>query len=178
MTSIAIDSAKPASRVPVDQLSKRILRCLAGNVAPDVGAIARDVGANEDVVRHRLGTLQDCGVLRGFNVRLDHSLLGQSFEFLVSGTASQGTDKQAIGRLCSTMDVTRVFGLASSRSLAFTVVGAEPAATQARAMALAQEAGLVQAQAVMIVNTFHDQAGSPLPATAGIETVGVEMVAA
>ncbi|HJQ93028.1 MAG TPA: Lrp/AsnC family transcriptional regulator [Candidatus Thermoplasmatota archaeon] len=173
MTSLSIDPAKPASRVPMDQLSKRILRCLATNVAPDVGAIAKDVGANEDVVRHRLGTLQDCGVLRGFNVRLDHNLLGQSYEFLVSGVASQGTDKQAIGRLCSATEVTRVFGLASSRSVAFTVVGADPAATQARAMALAQEAGLVQPQAVLIVNTFHDGAGSALTGA-----VATEMVAA
>lgn len=162
MTSLLTDPAKPASRVPMDQMSKRILRCLASNLALDVGAIAKDVGASEDVVRHRLGTLQDGGVLR-FNVQLDHSLLGQSYEFLVSGAASQGTDKQAIGRLCSTSDVTRVFGLASSRSLAFTVVGSDPAATQARALALAQEAGLVQPQAVLIVNTFHDSAGAALP---------------
>jgi len=173
MTSLSIDPAKPASRVPVDQLSKRILRCLAGNVAPDVSAIAKDVGANEDVVRHRLQSLQGSGVLRGFNVRLDHSLLGQSYEFLVSGVASQGTDKQAIGRLCSSAEVTRVFGVASSRSLMFTVVGAEPAATQARALALAQEAGLVQPQAILIVNTFHDGAASPLA-----DAVAAEMVAA
>lgn len=163
MTSLANDPAKPAPRVSMDQLGKRILRCLASNVALDVGAIAKEVGANEDVVRHRLGTLQDCGVLRGFNVRIDSSQLGHSYEFLVSGAAGEGTDKRAIGRLCSTTDVTRVFGLASARSLAFTVVGDDPTATQARAMALAQEAGLVQPQAVLIVNTFHDRAGSALP---------------
>jgi DNA-binding Lrp family transcriptional regulator len=171
MTTLAIDPAKPASRVPMDQLSKRILRRLASNVALDVGGIAKDVGANEDVVRHRLATMQECGVLRGLNVRIDSTLLGHSYEFLVSGAAGEGTDKQAIGRLCSTTDVTRVFGLASARSLAFTVVGSDPTATQVRALALAQEAGLVQPQAVLIVNTFHDRAGSAMPDAAAADLV-------
>jgi DNA-binding Lrp family transcriptional regulator len=168
-----------ASPAPVDQISKRILRCLSSNVALDVGAIARAVGASEEVVRHRLAALQDGGVLRGIGVRIDSSLLGNSYEFLVSGAAGEATDKQAIGRLCSTTDVTRVFGLAAARSFAFTVVGHDPAATQARALALAQQAGLVQPQAVLIVKTFQDRAGSALPDALGLpDALAAEPVAA
>jgi len=180
-----VPSPKPTAHVPVDQISKRILRFLASNVALDVVAIARQVGANEEVVRHRLGTLQDGGVLQGLSVRIDSSRLGHSYEFLVSGAAGATTDRQAIDRLCATGDVTRVFGLASSRSLAFTVVGNDAAATQERALALARDAGLVQPQAVLIVTTFQDRAGAvpvvgwaaePAP-TLGADTLPAEAVA-
>lgn len=161
MTPIILDP-KPV-RVPMDQVTKRILRRLASNVAVDMGAIAKEIGASEEVVRSRVGAMQDGGLLQGFNVRLAPDLLGHAYEYLVSGAPSEATDRQAIGRLCAAGGVTRVFGLASAHSVAFTVVGSDPAATQRRGLDLARQAGLVQPQAILIVNTFHDGAASVLP---------------
>jgi DNA-binding Lrp family transcriptional regulator len=163
MSAILVPQPKTPARIPMDQMTKRILSRLADNVCFDVASIAKEVGAAEEVVRHRLGVLQEGGVLQGFDVRYNHGLIGQAFEFLISGTPTEATDKAAIERLCTSADVTRVFGLASTHSVAFTVVGLNAAAAQARGLALAKEAGLTKPQAILIVNTFHDRASSALP---------------
>jgi DNA-binding Lrp family transcriptional regulator len=132
---------------------------VSANVSLDASAIARHIGASEEVVRHRIAAMQQAGVLRGINPRIDPAALGHRYEYLVSGVPTAQTNRQAIESLCSASDVTRVFGMASHHSVAFTVLGGEMAKTQDRALELARAAGLVQAQAVMIVNTFHDQSG-------------------
>jgi DNA-binding Lrp family transcriptional regulator len=150
----------PASRVPLDQVAKRILASLATPAALDPAAIARSIGASESVVRQRLTAMQEAGVLRGLNPRIDPAALGEAYEYLVSGVPTAETDRPAIDRLCAAPGVTRVFGMASRHSVAFTVRGQASAQTQDRALGLARAAGLVQAQAVLIVNTFHDQNGA------------------
>ncbi|MCA1812041.1 MAG: Lrp/AsnC family transcriptional regulator [Halobacteriales archaeon] len=143
------------SHAPLDQIAKRILSSVATNFL-DAAAIARHIGASEEVVRHRLASLQEAGVLRGLHPRVDPAALGESYEVLVSGVPTAQTDRQAIDRLCGAAGVTRVFGMAARHSVAFTVRGSDPAAAQGRALELARGAGLVQAQATLIVNTFHD----------------------
>ncbi|HUR24848.1 MAG TPA: Lrp/AsnC family transcriptional regulator [Candidatus Thermoplasmatota archaeon] len=158
MSPILTD-ANPQSRFPIDLIGKRILGRLSSNVSVDIQAIAKDIGASEEVVRERLGAMRTGGLLQGFEVRLDATLLDQTYEFLVSGAPSDGTDRQAIAMLCSTAGVTRVFALASAHGVAFTVVGTDPATTRTRGLALAEAAGLRQPQVILIVNTFRDQAG-------------------
>jgi DNA-binding Lrp family transcriptional regulator len=154
----------PPARAPLDQIAKRILASVATNFL-DASAIARHIGASEEVVRHRLAAMQETGVLRGLQPRVDPAALGEGFEYLVSGVPTAQTDRQAIDRLCGAAGVTRVFGMASRHSVAFTVRGGDSAGTQGRALELAKGAGLVQAQAVLIVNTFHDGATAwPSPA--------------
>ncbi|HEX2065756.1 MAG TPA: Lrp/AsnC family transcriptional regulator [Candidatus Thermoplasmatota archaeon] len=155
----------PSSRspAPLDQVSKRILGALTTPGALDAAAIASRVGASEAVVRQRLAALQEAGVLRGLAPRIDPAALGQAYEVLVSGVPTTGTDRPAIERLCAAAGVTRVFGMASRHSVAFTVRGDAPAQAQDRGLDLARAAGLVQAQAVLIVNTFHDQGAALWP---------------
>ncbi|HUR63812.1 MAG TPA: Lrp/AsnC family transcriptional regulator [Candidatus Thermoplasmatota archaeon] len=146
----------PSPRAPLDQVAKRILASIATPAALDVAAIAKRAGASEEVVRHRLAAMQEAGVLRGLHARVDPALLGETYEYLVSGVASAATDRPAIERLCSAPGVTRVFGMAARHSVAFTVRGAS-AQAQDHGLGLARAAGLLQPQAVLIVNTFHDQ---------------------
>lgn len=150
---------RPPVRAPVDQVGKRILSHIAHRFTPDAAAIARDIGAREEVVRDRLQAMRASGLLRGVDLRMDPAALGPSYEYLVSGVPSGDTDRAAIERLCHAPGVTRVFGLASSHSVAFTIRGPDAAAAQARGMELARSAGLAQVQAVMVVNTFHDKTG-------------------
>lgn len=152
-------SSTTTPHAPVDQVGKRILAHIAHRFVPDASAIARDIGAREDVVRDRLAAMRASGLLRGVDLRVDPGALGARYEFLVSGIPTGTTDRDAIATLCKEAGVTRVFGLASSHSVAFTVRGADPAATQARGLDLARQAGLTHTQAVMIVSTFHDRTG-------------------
>lgn len=168
------DSSK---RVAMDQLAKRILRRLSSHVLVDAGAVAKEVGATEEVVRQRVAAMREGGLLQGFEVRLDATRLGRQYEFLVSGAPTPGTDGQAIARLCTNGDVTRVFSLASAHSVAFTIVGKDAAATQRRAMALAEQAGLRQAQAVLVINTFQDRAATALADTLGVGPHAVDVEA-
>ncbi|MFO1533459.1 MAG: hypothetical protein ABR562_07170 [Thermoplasmatota archaeon] len=154
-----LSTPKTTPRPPVDQVGKRILAHIARTFSPDTSAIARDIGAREEVVRQRIEAMQASGLLRGVDLRVDPDVLGQRFEFLVSGVPTGNTDRDAIGRLCTASGVTRVFGLASSHSVAFTVRGADPKETEARGLELARAASLVHTQAVMIVSTFHDRTG-------------------
>jgi DNA-binding Lrp family transcriptional regulator len=147
------------ARAPVDQVGKRILAHIAQSFTPDASAIARDIGAREEVVRDRIAAMRESGLLRGIDLRVDPDVLGQRFEYLVSGVPTGTTDRAAISRLCTTPGVTRVFGLASSHSVAFTIRGNDPAQVQQRGLELARVAGLLHTQAVMIVSTFHDRTG-------------------
>lgn len=147
-------------RAPLDRIAKRILASISTNVV-DACAIGKLIGASEEVVRHRLAAMQEAGVLRGLHPRVDPALLGEAYECLVSGVPTDQTSRHAIDHLCSSAGVTRVFGMAAQHSLAFTVRGSDLATTQDRGLALARAAGLMQAQAVPIVNTFHDHGGMP-----------------
>ena len=160
--------SEPNRRVPMDQMGKRILRHLSSHVIVDVGAVAKQVGATEEVVQDRLAAMRAGGLLQGFEVRLDATRLERQYEFLVSGAPTPGTDGQSIARLCASGDVTRVFSLASAHNVAFTIVGKDAAATQRRGMALAEQAGLRQAQAVLVINTFQDRAATALADSLGV----------
>jgi DNA-binding Lrp family transcriptional regulator len=146
-------------RIRVDQVGKRILSHISRAFTPDTSAIAKDIGAREEVVRDRIAAMQQSGLLRGVDLRVDPDVLGQQFEYLVSGVPTGITDKQAIQRLCESPGVTRVFGLASSHSVAFTLRGPDAKEVEKRGLQLADAAGLINAQAVMIVSTFHDRTG-------------------
>jgi len=143
----------------VDQVGKRILAHMARSFSPDTAAIAKGIGAREEVVRDRIEAMRASGLLRGVDLRVDPEVLGARYEYLVSGVPSAETDKAAIQRLCGEAGVTRVFGLASSHSVAFTVRGSAAAETEARGLAIAQAAGLLHTQAILIVTTFHDRSG-------------------
>jgi DNA-binding Lrp family transcriptional regulator len=148
------------TRAPIDRVAKRILDHIATNLDFEPAAIARSIGASEEVVRHRLQAMREQGVLRGVDLRVDPQASGgPQYEYLVSGVPTPETDRRAIDRLCGAGGVTRVFAMASAHSVAFTVRGSDPAQTQARAVELARSAGLQQVQAVMIVNTFRDRTG-------------------
>lgn len=153
----------------LDQIGKRVLRSLADHVEVDVAAVAQELGASEQVVRDRLRSMRESGLVQGFTVRLDSRQLGESFEFLVTGAPTERTDKAALARLCADPQVTRAFGLASAHSVAFTVVGRDLAETRAHGMALAAKAGLRQPQVAMVLTTFHDRANGLASALAGPE---------
>jgi DNA-binding Lrp family transcriptional regulator len=153
--------------VRLDQIGKRVLRSLAGHVEVDVPAVARELGAAEQVVRERLRSMRESGLVQGFTVRLDARQMGECFEFLVTGAPTERTDRAALARLCADPQVTRAFGLASAHSVAFTVVGRDLVGTRAHGMALAAQAGLRQPQAAMVVTTFHDRANGIAQALAG-----------
>jgi DNA-binding Lrp family transcriptional regulator len=161
----------------LDQIGKRVLRSLAAHVEVDVAAVALELGASEQVVRDRLRSMRESGLVQGFTVRVDARRLGESFEFLVTGAPSERTDRAALSRLCSDPQVTRAFGLASAHSVAFTVVGRDLAETRAHGMALAAKAGLRQPQAAMVVATFEDRASGLASALAGPEAVEAPAVA-
>ena len=161
----ATTPAKTPARL--DQIGRRILRSLADHVAVDTAAIARELGASEEVVRARLQAMREGGLVQGFRLRVDARQLGQSYEFLVTGVPSGRTDRGALSGLCADPQVTRAFGLASTHSVAFTVVGDDLAATRAHGLALAARAGLGQAQAALVVATFEDRAGGLPPAMLG-----------
>lgn len=155
----------PAPNSPrIDQLGKRILRSLPEHAEVDCAAVAKDLDVAEAVVRARLRTMRDSGLLQGFRLRVDARQVGQSFEFLVTGTPGDRTDRAALDGLCMDPQVTRAFGLASAHSVAFTVVGRDLATTRAHALELAERAGLRQAQAILVISTFTDRAGGFVPA--------------
>lgn len=157
----------PKTPARLDLVGKRILCSLAEHVVVDTAALARGLGASEPAVRERLHAMREAGLLQGFQVRLDARQLGETFEFLVTGAPTERTDRGALQRLCADPQVTRVLGLASSHSIAFTVVGRELAATRAHGLDLAAKAGLRQPQAAMVLTTFEDRAGS-VPPSLGI----------
>jgi DNA-binding Lrp family transcriptional regulator len=168
-TASVIPMSSPSvhkSPARLDQIGKRVLRSLADHVEVDVAAVARDLGAAEQVVRERLRSMRESGLVQGFTVRLDSRQLGECFEFLVTGAPTERTDKAALARLCADPQVTRAFGLASAHSVAFTVVGRDLAEARAHGMALAAQAGLRQPQAAMVIATFHDRANGVAPAFA------------
>lgn len=157
----------PKTPARLDLVGKRILRNLAEHVVVDTAALARDLGASEPAVRDRLRAMQEAGLVQGFQVRVDARQLGESFEFLVTGAPTERTDRAALTRLCADPQVTRVLGLASNHSIAFTVVGRELATTRSHGLALAEQAGLRQSQAAMVLTTFEDRAGA-LPGGMGL----------
>lgn len=165
MSSISVHKS-PAR---LDQIGKRVLRSLSSHVEVDVAAVARDLGATEQVVRERLRSMKESGLVQGFTVRVDARQMGESFEFLVTGAPTERTDKAALAKLCADPQVTRAFGLASAHSVAFTVVGNDLAATRAHGMALAAQVGLRQPQAAMVVATFQDRASGLASVLAGSE---------
>lgn len=176
VTPMAVPAA-PKSPARLDLIGKRVLRALADHVDVDAAAVARSVGASEEVVRARLRTMREAGLVQGFRLRVDARQLGPSFEFLVTGAPSERTDRGALDALCADPQVTRAFGLASAHSVAFTVVGRDLAATRAHGLALAGRAGLRQPQAAMVVATFRDEAGGPAPVLLGDAPVPVAQAA-
>lgn len=160
-----MDAAAPAKKpARLDLIGRRILRSLADHVEVDTAAMARRLGASEEVVRVRLQAMRESGIVQGFRLRLDTRQLGQSFEFLVTGVPSERTDRDALAGLCSDPQVTRVLGLASTHSVAFTVIGDDLAATRSHGLALATRAGLRQPHAALVVTTFEDRSGGLPPA--------------
>ncbi|MHB8633655.1 MAG: Lrp/AsnC family transcriptional regulator [Thermoplasmatota archaeon] len=148
-----------APRVPMDRVARQILSHLSRHPDFDATRIAQTIGAKEEVVRQRLGAMVQGGVLRGVHLDLNPDAIGMAYEFLLMGMPTSNTDRGAIDRLCGATGVTRVFGVASSHSVVFTVRGTDAAETQVRGLQLANEAGLAQARAIMIVNTFRDRPG-------------------
>lgn len=169
----------PTSKSPrIDQVAKRILRSLADHADVDPCRLAQELGIAEDVVRARLRTMRESGLVQGFRLSVDARQLGQSFEFLVTGTPGDRTDRGALDGLCTDPQVTRAFGLAAAHSVAFTVVGQDLAGTRAHALGLAQRAGLREAQAVLVITTFTDRAGDFVPGLVPAETPAVRGLAA
>jgi DNA-binding Lrp family transcriptional regulator len=162
----------------LDQIGKRVLRSLSGHVEVDVAAVARELGATEQVVRERLRSMKESGLVQGFTVRIDARQMGETFEFLVTGAPTERTDKAALARLCADPQVTRAFGLASAHSVAFTVVGNDLAATRSHGMALAAQAGLRTPQAAMVVATFQDRASGLASVLSGPDAVPATPAAA
>lgn len=144
------------TKIRIDRLSRKILRALQEEPRATVGTIAERVGAEPDVVETRVQQMQEQGVLRGFSVRVDAAKIGYPMEFLVTGAPSVRTTKEVLQSLCRNQGVTRVFTLATQDSVAFTVSGRDIAETEARARALASDAGLEHAQCTMIVQTLFD----------------------
>lgn len=167
VTQMMTHPTPPKTPARLDLVGKRILRGLAEHVVVDTAALARDLGASEPAVRDRLRAMQEAGLVQGFQVRVDARQLGESFEYLVTGVPTERTDRAALARLCADPQVTRVLGLASSHSIAFTVVGRDLATTRAHGLSLAEKAGLRQPQAAMVLTTFEDRAGA-LPPAVGI----------
>lgn len=140
----------------IDRLSRKILRALQVEPRADAETIAAKVGAEPDVVRDRITRLETDGVLQGFSVRVDAVKMGFPMEFLVTGSPSVETTKDALKALCHHQGVTRVFTLATQDSVAFTISGSDIKETEARAQLLARQAGLEHAQCTMIVQTLVD----------------------
>lgn len=150
----------PKSPARLDLVGKRILRSLAEHLVVDTASLARGLGASEPAVRDRLQAMREAGLVQGFQVRVDSRRLGESFEFLVTGAPTQRTDRAALARLCADAQVTRAFSLASSHSIAYTVVGSDMAQARAHGLALAEQAGLRQPQAALVLTTFEDRTGT------------------
>lgn len=143
-------------RSGLDQVTKRVLAVMARDGTADMDHVAREAGCTEEVARARLDRLRAHGVLRGVRLDLDPARLDRPHEVLVTGVPTADTDQAALQALCRGEGVTRVFTLASRASVAFTVRGQDPVDLEARALAMAVNAGLEHARSTLVVKTMLD----------------------
>jgi DNA-binding Lrp family transcriptional regulator len=66
------------SKIEIDDVDLKILQALMKNARTDFKDIAYVVGVSDRTVARRIERLEECGVIRGYYVDLDHNLLLQS----------------------------------------------------------------------------------------------------
>lgn len=139
----------------LDRMDKRILANVADCLDVDEEKLAETLGCRLEVARDRLRRLRDQGIIEGFRPNVDRGQL-PLHEFLVVGSPSERTDRALLQELAHEPGVSRVFSMAASTSIAFTVHGDDLDGLRDRAHGLAADAGLTNVQAILVVKTFHE----------------------
>ncbi len=161
----------------MDALTRRILAAHASNPGLSADDLAIQLGVAPDVVVHRLDGLRRTGTIQGVRARVDAAQMGYPYEAFILAVPSSQTTRDELEQLAASPLVTRMFTLATRRSIAFTVLGADPDAAFQRGEDLAHAAHLEDVASVMLVDTLSDDPGGALFAAIDGATESKQMVA-
>ncbi len=145
-----------AGRVKLDAATRRVLTALVQDPDADLACLAASAEVSPDVARERLDRLKRTGVYLGRKVSIDAGNVGFPYEALALAQPTEKTSRDALECLAASPRVTRMFTLASEHSICFTILGKSTTDVQARALSLAEQAGLRNLSITMLVETLAD----------------------
>jgi DNA-binding Lrp family transcriptional regulator/YHS domain-containing protein len=126
---------------PLDETDRDIIRLLQADGRRSYSEIGEAVGLTGPAVSDRIDRLRERGVIRGFSVDLDRTVLSEGLPFLLDLEIAPGRAGAVAEALLELTAVERVVRTAGERVLAIaTVPGGEPTT-------VLQEAGIMDAVA-------------------------------
>lgn len=106
----------------VDEVDARLLLALAQSPRATVLALAERVGLSRNTVQARLARLEERGVLRGFERRIDPAALGYPLTAYVTVTVVQRRLAEVADALAAVPEVLEVLGMTGEGDLLAQVV--------------------------------------------------------
>ncbi len=92
----------------LDATDREILRILQENARTPFSEIARRIDMSSATVHDRVGRMEDCGVIDGYNVSVDAREVGYGVSAFVGLRTEQGREEEALDHLAEMEEVKEV----------------------------------------------------------------------
>ncbi len=151
-----------------DEIDLEILRILQGNARASNAEIARRVGMAQSATLERLRKLEERGVVRGYEVRIDPGRLGLGLlAFVFVRTSERAGEVESAQRLAEIPEVLEVHHIAGEDCFLAKIRAAD---TEDLARLLRERLGAIPSitsiRTTIALETVKESAALPLPAPA------------
>lgn len=92
----------------VDYIDKAIIGILEINARSSFAAIGREIGLSTSSVRERVNRLEEIGVIKSYNIKVDYSLLGLGIKTIIIIKAHNGKLKSLSKKIMEFKEVKNV----------------------------------------------------------------------
>ena len=106
----------------LDGVNKKILQCLHENARQSNVQIGRQVGLSSPAVAERIKRLEDEGVIKGYQVMIDHNRVGSQLQAIITLRAFVGRLKPFLGKVKEFPEVLNCYRITGNENIVMEVV--------------------------------------------------------
>jgi Lrp/AsnC family leucine-responsive transcriptional regulator len=101
----------------VDDIDRKIIDILDANSRESFAEISKKVFLSPSSVRERVKKLEDIGVIKGYNLNINHSLLGNNLEVFIMLKVFTGKFKSAISKINSYPEIQEAYRITGQQNI-------------------------------------------------------------
>lgn len=108
--------------IKVDELNKKILKCLQKNARATFAEIGREVGLTSPAVAERVKKMEDLGVINGYKTIISHVHLGRQLRAVITLRAFAGKLKPFLDVVKTFEEVLNCYRITGNENIIMEVV--------------------------------------------------------
>lgn len=101
----------------IDEVDKKIIKILQANSRASFAEVSKKVFLSASSVRERIKKLEDSGVIKGYSLEVNHSLLGNNLEVFIMLKVFTGKFKSAISRIRSYSEIQEAYRITGQENI-------------------------------------------------------------